>query len=112
MGVFILPETSQRVQQNNLLGGLSSKAISSITAYGKVLQINGDEITLSNLGDSLKIIAPSSARIYSFASGPSEARPKIAAFSDIKVGGDINAVISLLPGGRFQASSIIILPEK
>jgi len=97
---------------------LGSKVISSISAFGKVSKIQDRDITLSSLGDVLSVDMPDTVRVYSFTVAPADknglsstAKQKIASFGDIKVGDSINANLKLLPTGKFQGVSVIILPS-
>jgi len=96
---------------NNLL----SKVVSSVTAYGKIENINGKIITLGNLGDSLAISLSENAPIYSFnidADKPNSApAQKTVNFEDIKVGDNVNVSVKSLPTGQLQGLSLVILPK-
>ncbi len=85
---------------------LSSKVITSVSAYGKVTKIEGRDITLNNLGDNLSVSMPDNVKVYSFVDSSQQA----AAFEDIKIGDSINATLKLLPTGGYEGLSIIIFP--
>ena len=86
---------------------LSSKVISSINAYGQVTKIDGSNITLSPVGDSLAsdgltVSINSNAKIYSLtiptngaANNKTSLTPTAASFSDIKTGNYLNINITL-----------------
>jgi len=105
-----------QVAKEQVAGNLYSKVISSITAYGKVASVNGNSITLNNLGDTLAISIASDARVFSFsnpAEGSKSAVPvqKISLISDIKTGQNVNVALKLMPNGQMQGISIVILPS-
>lgn len=106
LGIIYQMNPSQQKIRTEASSILSTKVISSISAYGKVIKIEGKNITLSNLGDSLAVSITDSARIYSFINSAQQA----AEFEDIKVGDNVNAVLKLLPNSQYEGSSIIILP--
>ena len=105
-------QNKTQTQKLQAATSLSSKVISSITAYGQVTSIQGDTITLNNLGDNLPIIITSNARIFSF-TAPSKGSPaqQTASFSNIKVGNNVNVVMNLSSDGQMQGTSVIILPQ-
>jgi len=91
---------------------LSSKIITSVTAYGRITKIDGTNVTLNSLGEDLIILIPDSARVYSFltADGKQASTQQIVKFEDLKIGNSINVSLKLLPSGKFEAASVIILP--
>ena len=108
---------SQPVQtKTKTVNSLSSKVISSIVTYGQVKNINGRDITLSNLGDDLTISIASNAQIFSFTNssngktGVVAPTQQIVKFENIKIGDSANVVMKLLPSGQLEGSSVIILP--
>ncbi len=108
LGIAIKPQQSPAVQTKvEAATNLSSKVVSSITAYGKVSGIQGRDLTLSSLGDDLVVTAAPDARIYSF---DSSSKQQITQFESIKAGDNVNVALKLLPNGKLQGTSIIILP--
>jgi len=101
-------QSGAKVQTAN---SLASKVISSIIAYGQVKSINGNSITLSNLGDDLIISAAKDAKVYSFTTVVGGAPvQKLVGFGNIKVGDKINVTMKLSPKGQLEGSLVVILP--
>lgn len=77
----------------------SSKVVSQITTTGKVTKIDGNDITLTNEGDTLKIRVIKNAIIYaskvSTQNGKNVTSVEKATFSDIKVGSDLNILTNV-----------------
>lgn len=113
LGITIQANNRGAVKKAEAVNNLSSKVITSITAYGKITKIDGKKITLSNLGEDLSILMQDKAKIYSFnVSEKSNVAPtqKEVGFGDVKVGDSVNVVMKLLSDGQMQGSSLIILP--
>ncbi len=108
LGIVIQTKTGMQKIKDEVVGNFSSKVVSSITAYGKVIKIEGRNITLSYLGDSLAASISNSAKVYSFATATSPQEE--VGFEALKTGDNINAILRLLPDGRYEGSSIIIFP--
>jgi hypothetical protein len=115
----LLSRASLQQTKVNAVNSLASRVISSIVAYGQVKNINGRNITLSNLGDDLTITVADSAQIYSFVTPSTTDKNKTATtapvqqtvgFGNVKVGDNINMTIRLLPTGQLEGASVIILP--
>jgi hypothetical protein len=114
----MLFQSSSKIQliKNQTVSTLSSKTVSSINAYGKVSNINGKNVTLSNLGDRLVILMTDTSHIYSIVA-PSLGKKtvnvpiqKTIYFEDIKVGDSVNVVLKLLSDGQLQGQSLVVLP--
>lgn len=102
--------------QSKSMNALSSKVISSIVAYGQVKNINGKNVTLSNLGDNLLISIADNAQVYSFTTPPGSAKntapvQQTGKFDDLKVGDNVNVAVKLLPTGQLEGVSVIILSQ-
>jgi len=114
-GTFFQSHSKTQLTKNQAVNTLSSKTVSSITAFGKVESINGKNITISNLGANLVISMTDNARIYSLIV-PTEvnsiATPvqQDISFSDVKVGNNINVILKLLSDGQMQGQSLVVLP--
>jgi len=106
-------------QQKDLIGekdiqstlkALSSKNIASVIAYGQVTKIDSRDITISYLGDSMKIFIEDGCKVYligNSAGGPSE--KKEISFEEIKIGNHLNITIKIMPDGQIIGQSILIL---
>jgi hypothetical protein len=118
LGIFLIQGSSGRAKVE-MANNLSSKVISSIIAYGQVKNINGRNITLSNLGDNLSILIANDAQVYAFVV-PTDAGENTTAspvqqtvnFETIKIGDNVNVAVKILPNGQVQGTSVIILPNK
>jgi len=116
LGFVLKPQDKNMLMYKTALEMVSSKVITSISAYGIVSNINGKTITLDNLGESLNIEVPASARIFAFYipdnSDSENVAPeqKTVDFSTIKVGDKVNASVSLLQDLKIGATSVVILP--
>jgi hypothetical protein len=108
-GIKKSPEQIKLKTENSL----SSRVVSSIVAYGKVLLIKDRNIIVNNFGDNLTIPVPADAKVYLFTIPTKSKTPiqKEAEFSDIKQMDSVNVNLKLLPNGQFEASSVIILPS-
>jgi hypothetical protein len=91
---------------------LSSEIIASIAAYGEVTNIDGRNITLSFMDESLTILVSEEARVYSFKQQGLEAGAKqnLANFNDIKKGDFINISVKLSSDGKLEGNNVVILP--
>lgn len=112
LGIFfggrLGPEKTKIKAANNL----SSKVVSSMTAFGQVKNIDGRNITLSNLGDDLTISVAGNAQVFSFSTPAGASAPvqKTIKFEDIKTGDKVNVTLKTLPTGQLEGLSVIILP--
>lgn len=113
LGVLLQGQMGPQKTKVAAVQSLSSKAISSVVAYGQVDSINGRDITLSNLGDSLTVSLLDNAQVYSFTTQKGSTAPvqQTLKFENIKVGDKVNVAVKLLPTGQMQGSSVIILPQ-
>ncbi len=106
-------------QQKDLIGeknskdtlkALSSKNIASIIAYGQITKIDGRDLTISYLGDTMKILAEDGCKIYLIGeSAGGQSEKKEINFEDIKVGNHLNITIKVMPDGQIIGQSILIL---
>ncbi len=112
LGIIYQAQNKAQIKKNEAVKSLSSKTISSLTAYGKVSKIEGKNITLSSLGDNLAVPMADSAKVYSFNdnSGNNSAPQKAVSFEDIKVGDSVNITMKLLQDGQMQGLMVVILP--
>jgi hypothetical protein len=114
LGFVLHTQNKIQVQKVEAINSLSSKVVSSMSASGKVKNISGRNITLTNLGDDLTITIADNAQIYSFTlktKGAAQTQ-QTAKFGDIKVGDNINVAVKLSPTGQMQGASVVILPVK
>ncbi|MGD0576647.1 MAG: hypothetical protein ABSA74_01050 [Candidatus Staskawiczbacteria bacterium] len=115
LGIVSTQKGSQRTKIE-ATNSLSSKVVSSIIAYGQVKNIDGRNITLSNLDDNLTISIADNAQVYSFTTpvagknGGTAPVQQTVKFENIKIGDNVNVAIKLLPSGQLEGSSVIILP--
>lgn len=112
-GVVIQSQNKIQVQKNTAITGLSSRVITSITAYGEIQKIEGKKITLSNLGQEMPVLMAESAKVYKFVAqkGETSLSQQPAEFGEIKVGDNVNIIMKLQKNGEMQGSSIVILPK-
>lgn len=118
VGLGITLQNSNKAQARKVqaVNNLVSKVVSSIVAYGQVENIDGRNITLSNLGDNLVISIADNAQVYSFTTpvagknGATAPVQQTVKFEDIKIGDNVNVAVKLSPSGQMQGSSVIILP--
>ncbi len=110
-GYFLKSSKAQRME--GIIKSLEfGKVVSSIAVFGQVANISGRIVTLNQGEDSMAIKIRDNAIIYSFSSagGKTTKEQKKAEFSEIKIGDRLNAGIKLVPGGDFEAVSVIIIP--
>ena len=111
--LFSKTQTKEVVKTVNVLG---SKTVPSIVAYGQVEKIEGKNITLTNMGDSITVKIKDNAQIISFLNRDDPIANKQANFSDIKKGDTLNITVKVLPNGSLEGETAIILmqaiPEK
>ena len=111
LGVALQSQGTQATKVE-AVNSLASKVVTSMVAYGKVENIAGRNIALSNVGDNLTILMADNAQVYSFTT-PKTGSPvqQTVSFSNIKVGDNVNIAIKLLPTGKMQGASVVILPH-
>jgi len=114
-------EVAERTIKNKLteesLEILSSKIISTINAYGEVVDIKGRDVFLSYEGDTIKINVDDDAVIYSVVEkinpDPSDitknASQELVDFSQIKIGDNLNVGIKINENFQFEAQLIMIM---
>jgi hypothetical protein len=111
-GIFLAGTVGPQKAKIETANNLSSKVVSSMVAYGQVKSISGKNITLSNLGDTLAIPIAGNAQLYSFSTVSSTGVPvqQTIKFEEIKIGDKVNIAVKLLPDGKIQGTSVIVLP--
>jgi Cu/Ag efflux protein CusF len=106
-----------QVQKNNpqinkateIVKKLTSKAIPSILAYGKIISIEGKNLTLSFNGESVAVKTGDNAAIASFISdSQGRTSQQNINFNQIKLGQTASINIKVLPDGQLQGESIMI----
>ncbi len=115
LGVFYqtqkdVPQSEKDQAMEAVIKSLSSEVIPSIIAYGQVIKIEGKDITLSYGGDSIKVSMAENSPVFSFindAAGKSV--QKEVEFKEIKIKDNLNISIKLLPDGRLEGQSVVIL---
>lgn len=94
----------------NTLKALSSKSIASIIAYGQLTKIDGRDVTISYLGDSMNIFIEDGCKIYLIGeSAGGQSEKKEISFEEIKIGNHLNITIKIMPDGQIIGQSILIL---
>jgi len=83
---------------------LSSNTIISVVAFGKVSNIDGLNVTLTNRGDSITILFPDSAEI-TYSNIASDQSVKLINFNEIKIGDELNVNLKISQDGAIQATS-------
>jgi len=95
-----------------VIKSLSSKAVPSIVAYGQVAKVDGKNVTISYMSDSVTVHIADSAQVYSFAKtgakGTSSTQQN-ANFTDIKKGDTVSINLKLLADGTLEGSTVNIL---
>jgi len=106
--VFFYTKPTPEEMINQVTGSLiSSKAVSSMTASGKVTSINEKYITLENQGDSVVVLISQNALIYSMSGGE---KNKVA-FENIKIEDSLNVGLKLMSNGKLEGQSVIIFDK-
>lgn len=110
------PLLAQAERAEATVKNLSSKTVLSIVAYGQVTNIQGRDITISYLGDSLIVRVKENSMIYSLVAPSVTQKGATAAstqqqaeFKDIKKGDNLNIVLRLLPDGQLEGSTVMIM---
>lgn len=107
VSVYIITRpTPQQAQLEKNVNLILSKTISSITSSGKVTAIEGRNITISNLGDSVTILVPAGKPVYSLES--EDGVQKKITFEDIKIGDSVNIGLKVKDNKQLEGQSIII----
>src|SRR3989344_3779048 len=119
------PVAQPDVNVNNQVGSglaktLSSKAVSSITAYGTVAKIDGNDVTLSFQQDTMVVEITGDAKIFSLviATSPTTGAIKTAPvsgtkqieFKDIKIGDTVSVAVRVLSNGQVEGFSVVVAP--
>lgn len=108
----ILYQTQKEVSQSGnpaeIIKEITSKAITSVSAYGQVTNIQGRNIILSYAGDSITIKIGDDAKIYSFTQS-SASTQQIAKFENIKNGDNLTVSSKLLSDGTLEGQTVLIL---
>lgn len=95
---------------------LSSAVIPSITARGRVVKIDGRNITLISQSDSRIINMRNDAKVYALVSPPASLASQLkyvnkeVTFNDIQNGDDLDIDIKVLKNGQIEGISAVILP--
>ena len=112
LGIFFqMQKDAPKIKSANLLiNTLSSKAVPSIVAFGKVTSINGKNITLSFNGGSVTIKINDNAVVSSMsANAQDKSAPQKITFSQIKIGDTLNISIKVFSDGQLLGQSVIIV---
>ncbi len=96
---------------DSLYSLLSSRTISSITANGRVRQINGAELTIENAGHKIMFSVLENAPIYMLGAVSGGMQKKLS-FGEIKEGDQLNVSLKIDEKGNSQAQSVIILDRQ
>lgn len=93
-----------------LVKDLSSKTVSAITVYGQITKIEGRILTIDYSGSGIKVAMSSGADIYSFANDKdAKAMQKKIDFNEIKNGDNVSIAAKLLPDGKLEGQSLVVL---
>lgn len=111
----IIPDTGGQQQIIKTAGIISSKIVRTIIASGKVSNILGKIITITNEGENMDIFIKDDTQISStsiiYSQGkPASSKQIPAKFSDIKTGDQLSVIIKVLPDGKIEAVSVTIFP--
>ena len=111
LGVFYqtqkdAPQIEKLQIMESVIKSLNSKTISSITALGKVVSIEGNKITLSSGVDNLAITMSNNAKMYSLASSSALQ----VALKDIKTGDNVSINIKLSANNQLEGQLVVIIP--
>lgn len=95
----------------NALEVLGSEVVPSVVSYGKVISINGRDVTMAFNEDTITIKIKDDAKIYVLESGSASGNREPYGFSDIKVGDMLKVDISIDSSGNFVGDSVIDFPQ-
>lgn len=104
---------SQQIQQSQKTGQASdsfSKVITTLTAYGKVTNIQGNVITLASGNDTMQLHTSSITKIY-IIKDSSKPLQLPGSMQDIKVGERLSATLVPSSSDQFQISIIFLQPD-
>jgi hypothetical protein len=90
---------------------LSSKSINLISAHGKVVKVEGENITISSEGEELILIVKENTPIQRIFDSGGIGKSRIIKLEDIKPGDELNLILSLLTDGSLKANLIIVLQK-
>lgn len=108
--ILVQQESAQKMQA--VVKALSSNMVNSLSVYGQVTNINGQDLILTFAGDIIAVHIKDNAPISSFASasaGGVASQPQVK-FSDIKNGNSLTIELKVLPDGQLEGQSIIVAP--
>ncbi len=105
-----------------LIKSLSSSVVPAVAAYGTILKIDGQNLTLGKNSDSMIVPIRADAKIYTIVlaqpapvkAGSLPAKPtsvtKQIALKDLKVGDNVSVNFKVLVGGQIEGFTVIVLP--
>lgn len=106
-------ENAEKIQPT--INALNSKVIQTATAFGRVVKVVANKITLSNEGDTLEIAVRPDAQIYSAISvkDPKSGNiisgvPKPVSLADIKTNDAITITFKLDASGNLEGEQVFI----
>lgn len=91
-----------------LLKVLNSNLISSVTAFGQVIEISGRNITLVSSDQKLTIRIKDNAKIAVL---DSQKIPTEVGIGDLKIGQNISAKLSIAQDNTLEASTVLVMPS-
>jgi len=98
-------DSSQIKATANVVGGLSSKAVSAVVTFGTVTNIDSNRnITLEYKGDAITIAIENDAKIYKYENSVK----KEVQYGDIKLGDSLNITTTVSADGGFSGNMVII----
>ncbi len=110
-GVLYQPRQLQNILETTTppaVKVLSSKTIPSITAYGLITKIDGNNITIDNQGDSMTMTVRDDAKIYAFLATTGKSQQ--ITLKDLKIGDNLSVNVKITSSGQVDAYSLIVLP--
>ncbi|MGA2418024.1 MAG: hypothetical protein ABSF55_02200 [Candidatus Staskawiczbacteria bacterium] len=117
LGVFYQTKKDAiQIQQDEKISAeiqsLSSDIVTAVAAYGKVVAINGRDVTLSYSGKSLTINVGENVPVTSFsapAKGSTQGTSQNLKFSDIKTGDNLSIALKIGQDGKLAAQTVLVL---
>jgi hypothetical protein len=95
---------------NLLVEDLDSEVITSIVAYGQVVDINSNQVIISYQGNSVEIKLDQNITVYSFGkdNNGNHIQDKID-IKEIKKGDNLNVILKIMPNKELSAQTIFLL---
>lgn len=111
------PVVKQAIKMQPTINILASKTIQSIVVTGRVVKIDGRNVTLTYAGDEITTSVATNAQIFSSAITKDATTknlvsgvPQPVDFSALVAGDNITATLKMLPTGQLEGESVYIFP--